>query len=96
MIKLEKLFDEIIDDEYGEFERVENKLSSRPDIHAFILLNNLCPSDDDMISASEHDEFYLDVDLEKLEKIITREQVIDLVRCGVRYSEENDCLAMFS
>lgn len=86
---------EKFEDEYGEFERVQDKLSSRPDLHAFILLNELCPDGRDIVSAAEHDEIYLDVDMDELATVITEDQVCDLVRCGVRYDGGLDCLAMF-
>lgn len=84
-------------DEYGKFDLVENKLSSRPDLHAFLLLDSLVPNAGrDMISASEHDKFFLDVDCKDLQKVATEQNVIDLVRCGVMYSGEYDCLSMFA
>lgn len=93
MIKdIEKVFEKH-NDEFLKFKRVKNKLSSRPDIHAFILLNQLVPGTRDMVSAAEHDEFFLDVDVDELEKVATEEQVIDLIRCGVRLCDYG--LAMF-
>jgi hypothetical protein len=83
-------------DEFCKFENVQNKLSNRPDLHAFILLDKLVPGNSDIISASEHDEFYLDIDIQKLEQVITEEQIVDLVRCGVRYDTGYDCLSMFA
>lgn len=91
---LSEMFDQFEDD-YFRFEGVENKLSNRPDLHAFILLNQLQPKDRDMVSAAEHDEIYLDIDVEELAKVITLDQVRDLTRCGVRYDDGLDCLAMF-
>lgn len=82
--------------EYIKFERIEHKLSSRTDLHAFLLLNSLQPGTGDMISASEHDEFWLDINCEQLAAVITDEQIRDLVRCGVRYDEDLDSLCMFS
>jgi hypothetical protein len=93
-VDLSEAFDKF-DDEYIKFERVENKLSSRPDIHAFILLNQLQPGTRDLVSAAEHDEIYLDIDVDKLAEVITEDQVRDLARCGVRYDDGLDCLAMF-
>lgn len=90
---IEELFEEF-GDEFLEFNKVENKLSTRPDIHAFILLNQLVPGKKDMVSGAEHDEIFLDVNIEELEKVITKEQVIELHRCGVRISEYG-CLSMF-
>ena len=83
-------------DEFLEFKDVKPKLSQRPDLHAFLLLDQLCPGKGDIIACAEHDEFWLDVDVEELAKVITKEQVIDLVRCGVRYDKRVDSLAMFA
>jgi|ERR1700739_1652136 len=84
--------------EFLKFERipVERRFSNRPDLHAFILLDKLIPGTNDMVSYSAHDEFFLDIKLDDLEKVITEEQVIDLIRCGVRRSSEYDCLALFT
>jgi len=81
-------------DEFLKFERIENKRSNRPDLHAFLLLDELCPGTTDMVDAAEHDEIFLEVSLEDLAAVITEEQVIELIRCGVRMSY--DSLAMFA
>lgn len=94
--ELQALF-ETHDDKYTKFEEyVKNPLSKRPDLHAFLLLDKLVPGDRDIISASEHDEFYIDIDLEELAEKITEEQVIELIACGAIYSSEYDCLYMIS
>lgn len=91
-----EIFDDDESDEYLKFERIENKRHSRPDIHAFLLLDELQPNPGwDIVSAAEHDVFFLDIDAEKLALIITEKQVIELLRCGVHWSEY-DCLAMFA
>jgi len=82
-------------DDYIKFERVENKRSSRPDLHAFLLLNELVPGTNDMVSAAEHDEIFLSVEPEELNKVATDEQILELVRCGIRYNSSHDCLCMF-
>jgi hypothetical protein len=86
------MFDEFNDDEFLKFDRVENKLSTRPDIHAFILLNELFPGTRDMVSGAEHDEIYLDVEPDELKEKATKEQLRDLHRCGVRESEYGICM----
>lgn len=80
--------------EYLKFDRVEVKLSTRPDIHAFILLNNLFPNNRDIVSGAEHDEIYLDVSSEQIEAL-TDAQMKELSRCGVRYDSYKGCLCMF-
>lgn len=83
-------------DEYLKFDRVENKLSTRHDLHAFIMLDRMFPgSQGSMIAHAEHDEFWVDVNLDDLAKAgITEEQVIELVRCGIR--TDGETLAMFA
>lgn len=93
----QEVYDHHSDEEFLKFERVENKFSTRRDIHGFILLNQLVPGDRPIVSASEHDEFWLEVSPEDLDSASpTLEQMIDLIRCGIRYDSETDGLAMFS
>lgn len=85
---------ELVDDEYLKFDRVKNKKSSRQDLHAFILLDELFPgSNKDIIAAASHDEIYLEVDDDEMDSL-SDAHIVELVRCGVRYSEES--LAMFT
>jgi|SRR6478609_2544325 len=80
--------------EHGKFEKIVNKFSNRPDLHAFILLDKLVPStnDEDIIVAAEHDEIYLSTNIEEFLKVATEADVIDLMRCGVRYQNEGFCM----
>lgn len=95
MLDLKALFEKH-DDEYSCFERVENKASNRPDLCAFLALDRLAPSDGgDIITAAEHDEIWLDVDLEKLAANATEDDILMLARCGVRFDDMNESLAMF-
>jgi hypothetical protein len=87
---------EKFDDEYLKFERIENPRSKRPDLHAFLLLDELVPGTTDMVSAAEHDEFFLEVDPEELAKVATEDHIRDLHRCGVRYDESVNSLCMFA
>ena len=84
------------DDEYLNFDRIENKLSTRPDMHAFILLDRLFPGTRDLVCHAEHDEIFLDVSDECLaDANITEDQIRELVRCGVRLNDEGG-LCMFA
>lgn len=95
MIDLEKVF-EIHENEYLKFDRVENPPNPRPDISAFILLDWLMPKPGRCIlSAAEHDEIFLDIDIDKLASIATSEDILMLIRCGVRLDSATDSLAMF-
>jgi hypothetical protein len=76
-------------DEYIKFDRVKYRLSDRPDLHAFLLLDKLAPPEGggDMIEASEHDEFWLSADPKRVAEAATDENLIDLVRCGVLFHD---------
>ena len=95
------------DEEYLQFSRVGNKRSSRPDVHAFILLDELVPAparpalDElvpiicNMVLASKDDELYLSVEVEQLNGV-DPEAIKELLRCGVWYNEEADFLVCFA
>lgn len=87
-------FDEVNDD-FLKFELVVNKRSHRPDLHAFMLLDDLVPGKSDIVSVAEHDEIFLDIDETELSKVATKDQICELTRCGVRWSTECGGLAMF-
>lgn len=104
MLDLKELWEKHEGAEFLKFERVKNRLSQRPDIHAFILLDQIAPPkptrgspdhSSDMVGSAEHDEVWLDTDLGDLASNATEEQIIDLIRCGVRFDEDVDSLAMF-
>lgn len=87
---------EAVNDDYLKFDRVENKRSQRPDLHAFILLDDLFPNNgNDIVCSAGHDEIWLDFEGNKLNDL-TDEQILELTRCGVRYDSECDSLAMFN
>ncbi len=92
-----KFFEEF-EGEYLKFDRVENKLSQRPDVHAFIMLDQMFPETKprDLISGANHDEFYLRIDADDLFEKATKEQLIDLHRCGLLYNAEEDYLYFFA
>lgn len=84
------------DDEYLKFDRIASPPSNRPDLVAFLLLDKLMPGSRDIISAAEHDEFFIDCDVEELAKAATEDDIRMLVRCGVMYSKDFDCLSMYA
>lgn len=95
---LEKTFEEY-DAEYSNFKAIpeERRLSKRPDLCAFLLLDKLAPeTSGDIVCAAEHDKIYLEVDMEKLAVNATREDILTLVRCGVFIDQEDSGLVMFA
>jgi len=92
MENVQEVFEKF-DDDFLKFDLIENKMSNRTDLHAFMMLDKLFPGTGGMVSAAEHDEIYLDVDEDDFEKSdITEYQVRDLVRCGVRLGEYGICM----
>ena len=76
--------------------------TKRNDLHAFMLLESILPGAPnssgyvmDMVAAAEHDEIYLDINLERLAEVVTLEQVEELESCGVHFDEDGDGLSMF-
>lgn len=98
MESINKRWERLASNEYLLFSEIKEKFSHRADVHAFILLDRLFPAQKgkqfDLISATEHDEIYLDISTEQIEKL-SDEKIIELSRCGVRYSNEFGCLCMF-
>jgi hypothetical protein len=94
--QLSKFFD-AHEDDFLKFEEIpaERRLSQRPDLNAFMLLDKIVPGDDDMVSCAEHDEIWLKVEPADLGHCATKEQLLDLIRCGLRYDSDTDSLAMF-
>lgn len=83
-------------DEYLKFDRIENPLHPRPDICVFLLLDKLVPNPRrKMVSGAEHDRIFLDGSLEDISAVITEEDVITLIRCGVSTDDYDEGLAMF-
>lgn len=85
--EMKELFD-ADDGEYLEFQHIINPRHKRPDLCAFLMLDELVPGTANMVAGAAHDEIYLEVDLEALAAAVTPEIIIDLRRCGVRYSGE--------
>ncbi len=88
------------EDEFLEFERIDPaaRLSNCPDVHGFLLLERLCPTENncDMVAGADHDVIYLRPDLDDLAKVITEADVIDLQRCGISVDTAHDCLYSFA
>lgn len=95
MLDLQKLFDKHREMEYLEFKRIERPLHHRPDMHAFLLLDSLVPNIRDIVTSAEHDEIWLSVKPEDIAKVATKEQIVELIRCGVRLDDDGSYFCMF-
>lgn len=82
-------------DDYCDFDKVALKLASRPDVHAMIVLDRLCPnlqnySLQPMIECVRSSHVWYTADTERFKQVATLGIVHDLVRCGLCYSSEKD------
>ena len=84
------------DGEYLKFDRIESPRHPCPDVCAFLMLYDLVPIKDDMVSAAAHDTIFLATDLEALAAKVTPDDIRDLTRCGVMLDKSLDCLFMFA
>lgn len=73
-----------------------NEIDGPADLAAFNLINKLLPSKKDMIACAEHDEFWLSAIPEKMAEVASEEDIIFLIKCGVRYDEDTDSFAFFA
>jgi hypothetical protein len=85
------------ENEYGEEENIrpERRLSLRPDLNAFLLLDKLFPGDEDVVVAAKRDVIFLSVEPHELMRVAGEEDILDLIRCGVFYDRVVHSLAMF-
>jgi hypothetical protein len=94
MLNITKIFKDN-EDEFLKFENCTEKVCERADLCAWAILDRLVPGDDDMVSSAEHDEIFLVVEPNEIADIATEEDIINLIRCGVRLDTQFDCFAMF-
>ncbi len=66
-------YETLSETDFLEFDRVppERRLSNRPDLCAFMLLDRLVPGNRDLIGCAEHDEFWISVDVDDLDAAVT-------------------------
>lgn len=101
MLDLKEVFDKH-EDEFLKFERVESPRHQRADLCAFLMLHDLAPREPtkkgyvrDMIACAEHDEIWIDSDVAVLAANATEDDIVTLIRCGVRFDADVESLAMY-
>lgn len=80
--ELEALFEKH-EDEYKN----SDLIPAPRDLAAMNKMQLLVPAKGDIVSAAEHDEYWLATDPEEFAAVATEEDVIFLRRCGVLYEE---------
>ena len=92
---MDERWERLTEGEFLMFEQVSPKRSRRPDLHAFLLLDELFTGTNNIVAAAAHDEIWLDIEGEDVANL-SDDQIIELARCGVMYDSENDSLCMFA
>lgn len=89
---------ERVNDDFLKFEEIaeSERPFSSPDLCAWALLDKRFPSARglDMVSAAEHDEIWLRIEDHEIAQL-TDDEILYLTRCGVRYEDDTESLAMF-
>ena len=91
MMTIEERFGKLYDDK-ETFENIKHKKSNRKDLHAFLLMAELFPEDNNIIDCVSHDQIWFCPKYEDIEKL-TDEQILEFVRCSVFVDEGS--LTMF-
>jgi hypothetical protein len=89
-------------DEFLRFDRIEAPRHERPDLCAFLMLHDLSPRPPKpgyatmrrMVRVGKINEIWLDADMETLATNATEQDIVTLIRCGVRFSARRNALWM--
>lgn len=73
----------------------ERMLTSRADLHVFMMLDRMVPGSNDIVSAANHDEIFLSIEPVDLMQAASEEDIVDMIRCGLRFDRDNESLCMF-
>ncbi|MCA9496503.1 MAG: hypothetical protein KC589_06160 [Nanoarchaeota archaeon] len=87
--------------EFNHFERIENPKSLRQDVCAMLILDSIIPSEKNLIKSIESYNngklmyFILNISDTEIEELLTEDDIIDLLRCGIFYDQIiNYCLIL--
>ena len=96
MLNLTELFKKH-NEEYLHHGDIENPMHRQADLCAFLMLDKIAPlnNDRDIIIDARHDEITLAFDSAKVAENATEQEIIDLIRCGIRFEEGDECFVMF-
>ncbi len=91
MVVYNERFTTLSNPEFTQFDKVKDKRSNRPDLHAMLLLSELFPRDKPMICSAYDDRIFFDVHETEIETL-TDEQIIELAQCGVQFTKYGLCM----
>lgn len=96
MLNLKELFEKH-SEEYLHHHVIENPMHRQADLCCFLMLDKIAPLNNDrnVIAYASHDEITLAFDPNTVAQNATEQEIIDLIRCGLRYEEDEECFMMF-
>ncbi len=93
-MNINDIFKSYDEPDFLQFDKVENKRSSRRDLHAFMLLDDLFDGEADIIESSEWELVRLSISQDQIETLAPT-IIQELVRCGVLYNEHSEALYIY-
>lgn len=91
---IEELFEKH-QDEFLQYERDYSLKDKAKDVTLFNMLSDKIPPHKDLIIGAWYEEIFFDVDLDDFVTFFSEEEIVRMIRCGLRYDSERECLCMF-
>ncbi len=82
----------------NEFLNYKADPSLEDKVHDFVVFESLVKfvKRGDLIGNLGHEEIYLNVDVDEVISVLSEGDLVKLIRCGLRYSDEDECFVMFT
>lgn len=81
-------------DEYLKFDRLQHRNHECRFLCAFLILDHLVHSSGPIIAATDLELIFLSTNCNFLASVATYQDIVNLMRCGVKYNRQFDCLEM--
>jgi hypothetical protein len=79
--------------DYTKFNLIKNKRATHPEEHALIILSELMLTAVTLTASGDSEEVFLDIPGDIILSL-QEDMITELVRCGVKYNEDNRCLTL--
>lgn len=89
---------ELFDKHENEFLNYRADPSLEDKVHDFVVFESLVKfvKRGDLICNLGYEEIYLNVDVAEVVNTLSEDELVRLIRCGLRYSECHECFVMFT
>jgi len=83
------------DSDFCKFEKIKNPLFKQSDLQALFIFNQILPEHGDFICSTNHYGIFFSVSPKDISKKASKEQILDLLRCGISYDSSRGCFYKF-